>query len=841
MIGKTSVQRNTLNPTWNPPERFVLTIPFYQSLSDASIMLEAFDYDDLSDADLLGIRALSSEESRRLIEGNFDQLDWKDYFGEVNALTKSIYLPLYNGSHYATGMDLARANKQDNKRSLGDLELSLSPLVESEVKDSAGKDKVYRDSFSAFQEEFSQSAHPIEKMEIMRCQKFLTLYIVSAKNLANADTFGKSDPFMKIYWNGVLLGQTSTIYETLNPFYYEKYQLVIPSYVSLSHCELRLDVFDEDNYIGGDFLGTAAITGNDLAELASYSSQAFHKHESSVNSKMQDLYDAAKSFNLQKSNLFSKKGNKFVKGSIQLLLREEEHHNSLVRDFVYVKTSATNNADRKSEEKVSLNVREVMEENPFFSSALTGLKLQWNMCQVVKIDRNSTKKSSFRPDSPKRPVSPPGKGENAATKKSGKEAVYMILSLNGELLYKIAGVYNLDQDTIEFSDSAPVVVPQDALNKSNGNQGVARSLVLPTGLDLIECCFTLQLFDESGQKLLSTAYLHGDKVNGCILSKTSKSAMLDVLFRPLPVTTASRPPSPSLSSSSSSSGLSLLMKLSVLPIYKQDEVKRDKVSAPSRIMPYEHIHTSLADGKLAWRHIFQSPDDEKEGDIMNDYMSRAEPKSRPGSGEEAKAAIIPSRLVNARGARGAAQAISDAAAAPGGGKPISSAHPFANTAEDGPIHVPAVTYSRMFAVEVAAVNFTVTIKSRLEEAYRVYWRGKVTPLQVTFANAKQKRTLYASRSSRLIKTHSLYNLNVEADVHYLTEVTEEEERANEDLPLCVKEVLTESPGLVCRVFRLELYTNTAILLGSVDLEDSVKDFMCVLGPGGRGLLPPLPN
>ena len=55
------------------------------------------------------------------------------------------------------------------------------------------------------------------------------------------------------------------------------------------------------------------------------------------------------------------------------------------------------------------------------------------------------------------------------------------------------------------------------------------------------------------------------------------------------------------------------------------------------------------------------------------------------------------------------------------------------------------------------------------------------------------------------------------------------------LPICVKEIASNGPGLVYRIYRVEVYANNGMLMGSTDINNE-QDLKAVLGGSGRNLL-----
>ncbi|CAD6931920.1 unnamed protein product [Tilletia laevis] len=107
----------------------------------------------------------------------------------------------------------------------------------------------------------------IEPVESVNNQGYLTVTILSAKNLRAADRNGKSDPYVKYRLNGKEVGKTKTIKKTLNPEWNEKLEEVtVPSRVA---AESIIEVYDFDQVGAADPLGTAVCN---LAELEPFQS-----------------------------------------------------------------------------------------------------------------------------------------------------------------------------------------------------------------------------------------------------------------------------------------------------------------------------------------------------------------------------------------------------------------------------------------------------------------------------------------------------------------------------------------------------------------------------------------
>lgn len=97
-------------------------------------------------------------------------------------------------------------------------------------------------------------------------------------------------------------------------------------------------------------------------------------------------------------------------------------------------------------------------------------------------------------------------------------------------------------------------------------------------------------------------------------------------------------------------------------------------------------------------------------------------------------------------------------------------------------------------------------------------------------NETAKKAVMQSRASRLVKMKAIKDMQVLAEVHYLTQYGDEEGRSDL-LPICVKELLTPGPGLVRRLYRVEVSANNGLLMGSAEIADNEEEFRRLLGRG----------
>lgn len=784
LVGETAVLRNTLDPIW-PNETFTLSLPFYRSLANSAMLLMVYDYDDLSEEDLLGVRYISGLQLVLLCGDNHQQ--WADFKGEYDAQHRTVILPLLGEECMEDTTTF-----QPTGKSFGDIELSV-------IAQQNAHEDIHDSNVKLLEEEFNHVAHPLERTMLSLPKKRYLLYILSAKDLANADTFGKSDPFVRIFFNGEFFTQTRTIYDLLSPVFNEHYTITLPYMVSLEMCHLQLDVFDEDNNTLGDFLGTLNLAGEELTDLVVHSNLVFERQAQAAFSNPQSILNSGKSYDLQKSMHIPKKANKWVKGSIQILLTEEEDSS------IYEQVSYENSANTVQQ----IMRREVMEEDPFHRTKLIALKVKLGECQVIHLDGSS----------------PP----NKAVK---KEDVYLTFWFNGQCIFTIKGTMHLTKQTINWAEFGQHM----------------KKMVMPNETDLDLCFLDIQIYNQDHQVIVAT-FLTGKLLKealdraaitvGASKGTTASSVVhtrssvfgqaqrwvlnkvldLEIVLQQFPHLVMQSKANPSLR---------VLLNLQLVPVYKQLEI--DTARTYGKRDPVLHISSHCEENDINWKCRFDDWEEEEEEAEQHADDDDEEPEEVI---EAPKTKLLVATLINnSRGAKGLKA---------GETKAVPETAPEGETTM-GELVPESLLSKRRFQLEPTAVNFVVTVKSRLEEAYRVYWRGKVVPKNITFANTMLKKSVYASRQSKLIRTHSIQDLNVTAEVHYLTETTTTEmTTVTDDLPICVREVLSEGPGLIFRIFRMEINTNTGILLGSYDITDKYDEFLMMLGIKGVHLIYKIPG
>ena len=121
---------------------------------------------------------------------------------------------------------------------------------------------------------------------------------------------------------------------------------------------------------------------------------------------------------------------------------------------------------------------------------------------------------------------------------------------------------------------------------------------------------------------------------------------------------------------------------------------------------------------------------------------------------------------------------------------------------------------RQFQMELAPIAFTATVKAQESDEYRAIWRGRVMPRNFIGSSVSVMKAVMQTRSSRLIRTKNISELKVLTEVHHLVDMGEEsQQQVSHHLPICIKEVCSQGPGIVTVRLRVEVFANNGVMLG----------------------------
>ena len=102
-------------------------------------------------------------------------------------------------------------------------------------------------------------------------RKSLFLRVARAEDLIRADVFGGSDPYAKVFWNGLFAGKTKVKQDTLNPVWDRETSVfeipLVPGEPDIEHSTLKIELFDHDTIGSHDSLGELHVDGYEMNAL----------------------------------------------------------------------------------------------------------------------------------------------------------------------------------------------------------------------------------------------------------------------------------------------------------------------------------------------------------------------------------------------------------------------------------------------------------------------------------------------------------------------------------------------------------------------------------------------
>lgn len=909
-------------------------IPNEVPVENCILEVQVIDHDTMSQGDLLGVRIISGEELVNLLQltpppwmahdlsyqppSNAVLTEfWKSRGCELITGQKSVYFPLESAAQVPTDLDQIAQVKGDVEVKVTFIDpfhhysppSATSDLIKSKEKESKSSNfhmPTKRGQFhhqdiamevlsqevnaSLWEKELIESVGSKLERELGELPAMsLMLTVHAAKGLANADTFGKSDPFVRIWWNGRFVGMTSTIDDSLDPIWNEEFELPVAMGQQVESCFMELEVYDRDGAKEGEFLGMLYLSGSKLQELMNeYVSAAALSFSSNTSGLV------VKSYPLKPSAYHSDKENMLAKGNIQLSIKP-----IYSQDGNKWNTSADLDALQSNDDVHTSDSYEIPIEEPSSQSVKIFYNLEFFLSNVMLIDKNNIPNLEMM-------------------QKKEHDDNYPILAkiwLNGCDWYTARGKYDTESHAVKWRLSAFAETTHDTGKSSKRKQQQDQTAAIghfvfriPSKLNIednfLQVTFFYQPTSSSELQAVERAsayFLGGILLTGKILNSFMKFpdviedyhynkkywhrvGILPLLSIPITTEIVSKHEKPKLLEDFTHIAKEYLVKAKVESALKIAKLisKADVIWLGAETSRYQRIKelrskclriaSKLGEEQMNWCYDYeldmqltdewrkaQMKDEEEEGNQMKALPKTSSYRDPNNPRQESNDQALKSNvrlptftsnpLLNKRQKREGTPDLSEIdrskssknlindrkreapnpSSAPTTTAIEATQDPQANAEE---LDTNPVLDIPRFKLELAAINFTVTIKGKFEEDYRVYWRGKVTPKNVTFANEDMKKMVFASRSSRLLRNKNINELEVMSEVHYVKEFGDEivnkaEKQAS--LPVCVKEVLNSGPGLVQRTFRIEMITNTNILLGTTEIADNVLDFYRVVG------------
>lgn len=94
--------------------------------------------------------------------------------------------------------------------------------------------------------------------------KVISLTVRRARDLANVDLFDQADPFARVYWNGLPIGQTRVISNSLSPTWNQTFFLPTPSEIEVDQCCLYIEMYSWSRISSNTFLGSIELSHHDV-------------------------------------------------------------------------------------------------------------------------------------------------------------------------------------------------------------------------------------------------------------------------------------------------------------------------------------------------------------------------------------------------------------------------------------------------------------------------------------------------------------------------------------------------------------------------------------------------
>lgn len=135
-------------------------------------------------------------------------------------------------------------------------------------------------------------------------------------------------------------------------------------------------------------------------------------------------------------------------------------------------------------------------------------------------------------------------------------------------------------------------------------------------------------------------------------------------------------------------------------------------------------------------------------------------------------------------------------------------------------------------LELPAVNFVFEDRKVVVED-RICWRGRIRPLNLIMSS-QSSALAFMSRSSRLVVAKAIKTAAVLSQVHFIKDTGKEEIVIEDQLPILVKEIVSEGAGLVQRIYRVEISANNGQKMGHTDIVDKREEFQDIIGVGKAG-------
>ena len=297
-VGKTSALKKTLDPVWN--EDIDVLIESIEELGKISwetseLAIRVYDYDLVGSDDLLGEIVFREHELLTLVnlvkddDGMHDEHQIKRAISEMNNVLG------YNEYNLTDPEGVVIKKKKEQAQGsitiAADLRVVLKKRHVLEAKQGSSAKKKKKQRAKEHQEkmmdvhdnEYKKAAYHAETgvliAELMLpldqesvSEWILETTFINARGLKKADRWGKSDPYVTVYVNGVSVGSSNVIKKTLNPDWNQTKDLLVhrkkcftkKGKKTWKDSTVTFEVFDHDLVGMNDPLGQFKLKGQDL-------------------------------------------------------------------------------------------------------------------------------------------------------------------------------------------------------------------------------------------------------------------------------------------------------------------------------------------------------------------------------------------------------------------------------------------------------------------------------------------------------------------------------------------------------------------------------------------------
>jgi Ca2+-dependent lipid-binding protein len=143
---------------------------------------------------------------------------------------------------------------------------------EDSMNDLSKQEESKAELYETMGAEIAEVMLPLDQSSIS--EWILETSFISAKGLKKADRFGKSDPYVTVYVNGISVGSSKTIKKTLQPEWNQTKQLLVhrkkhfqkANKTRWQDSEVIFEVYDHDLVGTDDPLGRIVLNGEGMKD-----------------------------------------------------------------------------------------------------------------------------------------------------------------------------------------------------------------------------------------------------------------------------------------------------------------------------------------------------------------------------------------------------------------------------------------------------------------------------------------------------------------------------------------------------------------------------------------------